>query len=151
MDLKNSGRHTYVSKFKNNLTLFSTFLLKQVDLPPNVCFIKIRNKHSSNTLMSLLRIFMKQTLLGLLSTHHPLHCALGKKLDFHRSKSPTHLYSLFFTLSGAEMLQRRIADFFCSRTMLKRLQDMESCSFNENLKMQLAEAISFSDQNYDDY
>ena len=28
----------------------------------NVCFIKIRSKHSSNTLVSLLRIFMKQTL-----------------------------------------------------------------------------------------
>ena len=32
------------------------------DLPNNVCFIKIRSKHSSNTLLSLLRIFMKQTL-----------------------------------------------------------------------------------------
>ena len=29
----------------------------------NVCFIKIRSKNSSNTLMSLLRIFMKQTLI----------------------------------------------------------------------------------------
>ena len=29
----------------------------------NVCFIKIRSKHSSNTLLSLLRIFMKQTLV----------------------------------------------------------------------------------------
>ena len=29
----------------------------------NVCFIKIRSKHSSNTLVSLLRIFMKQTLV----------------------------------------------------------------------------------------
>ena len=29
----------------------------------NVCFIKIRSKLSSNTLLSLLRIFMKQTLL----------------------------------------------------------------------------------------
>ena len=28
----------------------------------NVCFIKIRSKHSSNTLVSLLRIFLKQTL-----------------------------------------------------------------------------------------
>ena len=28
----------------------------------NVCFIKIRSKHSSNTLVSLLRIVMKQTL-----------------------------------------------------------------------------------------
>jgi hypothetical protein len=28
----------------------------------NVCFIKIRSKHSSNTLLSLLRMFMKQTL-----------------------------------------------------------------------------------------
>ena len=28
----------------------------------NVCFIKNRTKHSSNTLVSLLRIFMKQTL-----------------------------------------------------------------------------------------
>ena len=28
----------------------------------NVCFIKIRSKYSSNTLVSLLRIFMKQTL-----------------------------------------------------------------------------------------
>ena len=28
----------------------------------NVCFIKIRSKHSNNTLLSLLRIFMKQTL-----------------------------------------------------------------------------------------
>ena len=28
----------------------------------NVCFIKVRSKHSSNTLMSLLQIFMKQTL-----------------------------------------------------------------------------------------
>ena len=29
----------------------------------NGCFIKIRSKHSSNTLVSLLRIFMKQTLI----------------------------------------------------------------------------------------
>ena len=28
----------------------------------NVCFIKIRSKHNSNTLLSLLQIFMKQTL-----------------------------------------------------------------------------------------
>ena len=28
----------------------------------NVCFTKIRSRHDSNTLMSLLRIFMKQTL-----------------------------------------------------------------------------------------
>ena len=28
----------------------------------NVCFIKFRSKHSSNTLVSLLQIFMKQTL-----------------------------------------------------------------------------------------
>ena len=28
----------------------------------NVCFIKIRSKHNSNTLLSLLRIFMKQAL-----------------------------------------------------------------------------------------
>ena len=28
----------------------------------NICFIKIRSKHNSNTLLSLLRIFMKQTL-----------------------------------------------------------------------------------------
>ena len=27
----------------------------------NVCFIKIRSKHSSNTLLSLLRFFMKHT------------------------------------------------------------------------------------------
>ena len=31
--------------------------------PTNVCFIKIRSKHSSNTLVSLLWIFMKQTLI----------------------------------------------------------------------------------------
>ena len=29
----------------------------------NVCLIKIRSKHSSNTLLSLLRIFMRQTLV----------------------------------------------------------------------------------------
>ena len=28
----------------------------------NICFIKIRSKHNSNTLLNLLRIFMKQTL-----------------------------------------------------------------------------------------
>ena len=28
----------------------------------NVCLIKIRSKHSSNTLLSLLRFFMRQTL-----------------------------------------------------------------------------------------
>ena len=28
----------------------------------NVCFTKIRSEHSNNTLLSLLRIFMKQTL-----------------------------------------------------------------------------------------
>ena len=32
----------------------------------NVCFIKIRSKNSSNTLVSLLQIFMKQTLQSLL-------------------------------------------------------------------------------------
>ena len=31
----------------------------------NVCFIKNRSKHNSNTLLSLLRIFMKQTLFAL--------------------------------------------------------------------------------------
>ena len=30
----------------------------------NVCFIKIRSKHNDNTLLSLLRIFMKQALEG---------------------------------------------------------------------------------------
>ena len=30
----------------------------------NVCFIKIRSKRNSNTLLSLLLIFMKQTLLA---------------------------------------------------------------------------------------
>ena len=33
------------------------------DLCINVCFIKIRSKHSSNTLLSVLQIFKKQTLL----------------------------------------------------------------------------------------
>ena len=28
----------------------------------NICLIKIRSKHSSNTLLSLLRFFMRQTL-----------------------------------------------------------------------------------------
>ena len=32
------------------------------ELCSNVCLIKIRSKHSSNTLLCLLRIFMKQTL-----------------------------------------------------------------------------------------
>ena len=31
----------------------------------NVCLIKIRSKHSSNTLLHLLRFFMRQTLLKL--------------------------------------------------------------------------------------
>ena len=31
----------------------------------NVCYIKIHSKHSNNTLLSLLRSFMKQTLLGM--------------------------------------------------------------------------------------
>ena len=33
-----------------------------LDVLGNVCFIKIRTKYSSNTLLSLVRIFMKQTL-----------------------------------------------------------------------------------------
>ena len=41
----------------------------------NVCFIKIPSKHSNNTLLSLLRIFMKQT-LWLICT-----CASSKALQ----------------------------------------------------------------------
>ena len=37
--------------------------LENVERLNNVCFIKIHSKHSSNTLVSLLRIFMKHTLL----------------------------------------------------------------------------------------
>ena len=39
-------------------------ILKMFTKSANVCFIKIRSKHSSNTLLSLLRIFMKQTLIA---------------------------------------------------------------------------------------
>ena len=37
-------------------------LIKHEDLNPNVCPVKIRSKHSSNTLLCLLRIFTGQTL-----------------------------------------------------------------------------------------
>ena len=37
--------------------------IHSMSAPDNVCFIKIRSKNSSNTLMSLLRIFEKQTLV----------------------------------------------------------------------------------------
>ena len=35
----------------------------------NVCLIKIRSKHISNTLLSLLRIFMRQTLVNMKNSH----------------------------------------------------------------------------------
>ena len=37
----------------------------KIQCQSNVCFIKIRSKHISNKLLSLLRIFMKQTLSNL--------------------------------------------------------------------------------------
>ena len=38
-------------------------MYKSDSLQYNVCLIKIRSKHSSNTLLSLLRFFMRQTLV----------------------------------------------------------------------------------------
>ena len=47
----------------------------------NICFMKIRSKHSNNTLLSLLRIFMKQML------------SLGN------IKTPWHFFSLTYILA----------------------------------------------------
>ena len=42
------------------LIILNPSVLKAINT--NVCLIKIRSKHSSNTLLSLLRFFMRQTL-----------------------------------------------------------------------------------------
>ena len=57
--------YTMESKYFYNIieTLFpSTMPLDIFTIYCNVCFIKIRSKHSNNTQLSLLQIFMKQTL-----------------------------------------------------------------------------------------
>ena len=46
-------------KFFQSFLDFPSFFLFHLN---NVCFIEIRSRHSNNTLLSLLQIFMKQTL-----------------------------------------------------------------------------------------
>ena len=59
----------FLKYYVNNVPFLIFFLKECVSdkIPPisqfNVCFIKIRTKHSSNTLLSLVRIFMKQKLV----------------------------------------------------------------------------------------
>ena len=69
-------RLTYYSLSKNPLQKVVHFALFQVifiyKLFSSVCFIKIHSKHNSNTLPSLQRIFMKQTLPDMLCPGHTL-------------------------------------------------------------------------------
>ena len=61
----NSGRKFHFFTLKTEFLLYEgiRYLKSYLTLYiPNLCFIKIRSKHSSNTLLCLLRIFMKQTL-----------------------------------------------------------------------------------------
>ena len=55
---------TWQLRLKNQATKICNKLAKIInkDLLYNVCFLKICSKHSNSTLVSLLRMFMKQTL-----------------------------------------------------------------------------------------
>ena len=48
--------------FIHSINLYKVYSEGFIKLLFNVCFIKIRSKHNNNTLLSLLWIFMKQTL-----------------------------------------------------------------------------------------
>ena len=53
----------YVMLTSSSLDILANRWQKIEQKQLNVCFIKIRSKHNSNTLLSLLRNFMKQTLV----------------------------------------------------------------------------------------
>ena len=92
---------------------------------PKVCFIKIRSKHSCNTLQSLLRIFMKQALICYLV----LLVSYSSFLYLSISKVYTYVlelicilkkYSHFILLSTLVKTNKRekcwLAEHFCVST-----------------------------------
>ena len=60
-DSKKCFQHAYFIYF---ISIYNSYLFhKKILHIANVCFIKIRSKHNSNTLLSLLRISMKKALI----------------------------------------------------------------------------------------
>ena len=61
----------------------------------NVCFIKIRSKYSSNTLLSLLPIFMKQTLQRGVDTYQksPFAALLIKILKHYKNSATVSTFT----------------------------------------------------------